>query len=42
VSRPTYDDLVRGQVATAKAKLTGTAEQELTALLGTGDTWTIL
>jgi 2-oxoglutarate/2-oxoacid ferredoxin oxidoreductase subunit beta len=42
VSRPTYDDLVRGQVATAKDKLEGTPEAELAALLGTGDTWTIL
>jgi 2-oxoglutarate ferredoxin oxidoreductase subunit beta len=42
VSRPTYDELVRGQVATARQKLTGTPEDELAALLGTGDTWTIL
>ncbi len=42
VDRPTYDDLVRAQVDTAKAKLAGDAESELTALLGSGDTWTIL
>jgi 2-oxoglutarate ferredoxin oxidoreductase subunit beta len=42
VDRPTYDDLVRTQVDTARSKLTGTAESELAGLLGSGDTWTIL
>jgi 2-oxoglutarate ferredoxin oxidoreductase subunit beta len=42
VDRPTYDDLVRAQVDTAKAKLAGSAEAELASLLGSGDTWTIL
>jgi 2-oxoglutarate ferredoxin oxidoreductase subunit beta len=42
VDRPTYDDLVRTQVETAKAKLPGTPEAELASLLGSGDTWTIL
>jgi 2-oxoglutarate ferredoxin oxidoreductase subunit beta len=42
VSRPAYDDLVRGQLDAARAKLAGSAESELAALLNTGDTWTIL
>ena len=42
VTRPSYDDLVRQQVATATAKNTGTPEADLAALLGSGDTWTIL
>jgi 2-oxoglutarate ferredoxin oxidoreductase subunit beta len=42
VTRPSYDDLVRGQVTAAKAKVSGTPEQELAGLLNAGDTWTIL
>jgi 2-oxoglutarate ferredoxin oxidoreductase subunit beta len=42
VERPAYDDLVRDQLATAKAKANGTPEEELGALLNSGDTWTIL
>jgi 2-oxoglutarate ferredoxin oxidoreductase subunit beta len=42
VQRPSYDELVRDQVDTAKAKVTGTREQQLTSLLTSGDTWTIL
>jgi 2-oxoglutarate/2-oxoacid ferredoxin oxidoreductase subunit beta len=41
VSRPSYDDLVRGQLDAAKATLSGTAEAELGRLLTAGDTWTI-
>ena len=41
VGRPCYDDLVRGQIEDAKAKATGTPEDQLTALLNAGDTWTI-
>jgi 2-oxoglutarate ferredoxin oxidoreductase subunit beta len=42
VDRPCYDDLVRGQVAAAAAKLSGSPEAELASLLNSGDTWTIL
>jgi 2-oxoglutarate ferredoxin oxidoreductase subunit beta len=42
VSRPSYDDLVRGQLDAAKAKLAGDPESELAGLLNSGDTWTIL
>jgi len=41
VDRPAYDDLVRAQVDTAKARVTD-PDAELAALLDTGDTWTIL
>jgi 2-oxoglutarate/2-oxoacid ferredoxin oxidoreductase subunit beta len=41
VERPSYDSLVRQQVDTAKAAAEGTPEEQLAALLGTGDTWTI-
>jgi len=42
VARNSYDTLVREQLATAKSKLSGDPEAELAALLGAGDTWTIL
>jgi 2-oxoglutarate/2-oxoacid ferredoxin oxidoreductase subunit beta len=42
VPRPSYDQLVQSQVEAAKAKATGTPEQELGALLNAGDTWTVL
>jgi 2-oxoglutarate ferredoxin oxidoreductase subunit beta len=42
VQRPSYDDLVRNQVDSAKAKVTGSREQQLASLLTSGDTWTIL
>jgi 2-oxoglutarate ferredoxin oxidoreductase subunit beta len=42
VERPVYDELVRTQLDTAKAKVAGSAEDELAALLTSGDTWTIL
>jgi 2-oxoglutarate ferredoxin oxidoreductase subunit beta len=41
VSRPTYDSLVREQIATASAGVTD-REAELAKLLNSGDTWTIL
>ncbi|MCX6400336.1 MAG: 2-oxoacid:ferredoxin oxidoreductase subunit beta [Propionibacteriales bacterium] len=41
VERPTYDDQARAQVSDAVAKVTGTAEDRLTALINAGDTWTI-
>ncbi|HEV7963211.1 MAG TPA: 2-oxoacid:ferredoxin oxidoreductase subunit beta, partial [Actinoplanes sp.] len=42
VDRPAYDDLVRTQLDAARAKVTGSGEDELSALLTSGDTWTIL
>jgi 2-oxoglutarate ferredoxin oxidoreductase subunit beta len=42
VERPAYDQLVRGQLAAAKATVTAAPEAELAALLHSGDTWTIL
>jgi 2-oxoglutarate ferredoxin oxidoreductase subunit beta len=42
VDRPSYDSLVREQIAAAQSKLTKGPEEELAALLGSGDTWTIL
>ena len=36
-----YDDLVRDQVSTARAKVSD-PELELAGLLSSGDTWTIL
>jgi len=42
VQRPTYDDLARAQVATATAAATGERSDRLAALIGGGDTWTII
>jgi 2-oxoglutarate/2-oxoacid ferredoxin oxidoreductase subunit beta len=42
VTRPTYDGIVREQREQARAKATGTPEEELAALLGAGDTWAIV
>jgi 2-oxoglutarate ferredoxin oxidoreductase subunit beta len=42
VNRPSYDTVVQEQVATAKATVDRTPEQQLAALLATGDTWTIM
>jgi 2-oxoglutarate ferredoxin oxidoreductase subunit beta len=42
VRRPSYDEIVRKQLADAKAKSSGTPEEMLSGLLNTGDTWTIL
>jgi 2-oxoglutarate ferredoxin oxidoreductase subunit beta len=42
VERPTYDDLVRGQVTDAQAALGGRAsDDDLAALLAGADTWTV-
>ncbi len=41
VARPSYDSIVREQVATATATA-GDPEAELAALLNSGDTWTIM
>jgi 2-oxoglutarate ferredoxin oxidoreductase subunit beta len=42
VERPSYDELVREQVATEQAKANGhSPEEQLAELLATGDTWTI-
>jgi 2-oxoglutarate ferredoxin oxidoreductase subunit beta len=41
VDRPSYDTLVRTQVQTAREKVAD-PEKELSSLLNTGDTWTIL
>ncbi|MEH1124512.1 2-oxoacid:ferredoxin oxidoreductase subunit beta [Micromonospora sp. CPCC 206061] len=42
VSRPSYDNLVNSQTEAAKAKATGTPEEQLAGLLTSGDTWTII
>ncbi|MET7671834.1 2-oxoacid:ferredoxin oxidoreductase subunit beta, partial [Micromonospora luteifusca] len=42
VDRPSYDNVVQGQLAAAKATVTETPEQQLAGLLASGDTWTIL
>jgi 2-oxoglutarate ferredoxin oxidoreductase subunit beta len=41
VSRPTYDDLARDQIAQAAAGVTGSAQERLATLIGGGDTWTV-
>lgn len=42
VTRPSYDELVRGQIEKAKQNSSGDSSQDLAALLNSGDTWTIL
>ena len=42
VERPTYDDAARQQVAAARDDDTADRAARLTALIGGGDTWTIL
>ncbi len=42
VERPTYDDQARGQVADARAAAPGDRSERLAALIGGGDTWTIV
>jgi 2-oxoglutarate ferredoxin oxidoreductase subunit beta len=42
VERPTYDDQARGQVADAQAAAPGEHADRLAALIGGGDTWTIV
>ncbi|HLU33964.1 MAG TPA: 2-oxoacid:ferredoxin oxidoreductase subunit beta [Natronosporangium sp.] len=41
VDRPSYDQLVREQIATAQAGAEGSPEQQLADLLAAGDTWTV-
>jgi 2-oxoglutarate/2-oxoacid ferredoxin oxidoreductase subunit beta len=41
VTRPTYDDLARDQIARASAGVNGTPTERLAALIGGGDTWTV-
>ncbi len=42
VERPTYDDQARAQVATSQAAVTGSPQDRLAALIGGGDTWTVV
>lgn len=42
VERPTYDDLTRAQVDTARSNVDGTPHDRLAALIGGGDTWTVV
>ncbi|CAI9399874.1 2-oxoacid:ferredoxin oxidoreductase subunit beta [Nocardioides sp. T2.26MG-1] len=42
VDRPTYDDQARGQVAEAREAAPGDRSERLAALIGGGDTWTII
>jgi 2-oxoglutarate ferredoxin oxidoreductase subunit beta len=41
VSRPTYDDLARDQIAQAASGVSGSRPERLAALIGGGDTWTV-
>ncbi|HEX5596783.1 MAG TPA: 2-oxoacid:ferredoxin oxidoreductase subunit beta [Micromonosporaceae bacterium] len=41
VDRPTYDSLVQEQLEAAQAKSSGSPEEQLAALLRSGDTWSI-
>jgi 2-oxoglutarate ferredoxin oxidoreductase subunit beta len=41
ISRSTYDDLARDQIAQAAAGVTGSKSERLAALIGGGDTWTV-
>jgi 2-oxoglutarate ferredoxin oxidoreductase subunit beta len=42
VERPTYDDLAREQIEAARAAAPGEPADRLAALIGGGDTWTIV
>jgi 2-oxoglutarate/2-oxoacid ferredoxin oxidoreductase subunit beta len=42
VERPTYDDQARGQIATARDAAPGEPSDRLAALIGGGDTWTVV
>ncbi|MBI2243880.1 MAG: 2-oxoacid:ferredoxin oxidoreductase subunit beta [Nocardioides sp.] len=42
VERPTYDDQARAQVSEAKAAHPGDRTERLAALIGGGDTWTVV
>ena len=41
VTRPTYDDLARDQIARASEQATGSPTERLAGLIGGGDTWTV-
>ncbi|WP_299049754.1 2-oxoacid:ferredoxin oxidoreductase subunit beta [uncultured Nocardioides sp.] len=42
VERPTYDDQARAQVTLAQGERTGGRDERLSALIGGGDTWTVV
>jgi 2-oxoglutarate ferredoxin oxidoreductase subunit beta len=42
VERATYDDQARAQVSSARDAVTGTPTERLAALIGGGDTWTVV
>ena len=42
VARPTYDDQARDQIAQATAQVSGSPTERLSALIGGGDTWTVV
>ena len=42
VERPTYDDGARGQISSAREAAPGEPADRLAALIGGGDTWTIV
>ncbi|WP_263427492.1 2-oxoacid:ferredoxin oxidoreductase subunit beta [Nocardioides mangrovi] len=42
VERPTYDDGARGQISSAQQAAPGERQDRLAALIGGGDTWTIV
>jgi 2-oxoglutarate ferredoxin oxidoreductase subunit beta len=42
VSRPTYDDQARAQVSSARDAAPGGVDERLAALIGGGDTWTVV
>ncbi|GAB3761523.1 2-oxoglutarate ferredoxin oxidoreductase subunit beta [Nocardioides ginsengisegetis] len=42
VERPSYDDGARGQIATARDAAPGEPSDRLAALIGGGDTWTVV
>ena len=42
VERPSYDDQTRAQVATARERAVGDDTDRLAALIGGGDTWTVV
>ena len=42
VERPTYDDQARAQIASATSATEGAPTDRLAALIGGGDTWTVV
>ena len=42
VERPTYDDLARAQIDSAQDASPGEPDDRLAALIGGGDTWTVV